>query len=131
MEIDELSLLFLFTVYIHLCLISLLIDLIALATVSNVTSPLTQQSSAQAKSAIGVLRSHGSKEWLKSSPYLVLLDDFLSAVALSPRGGQSPGKFECFDKGHQCLIFTSVYFMFFLASNITIFTIVFISSFIL
>eukprot|EP00596_Hydrurales_sp_CCMP1899_P003475 CAMPEP_0119045096 /NCGR_PEP_ID=MMETSP1177-20130426/36931_1 /TAXON_ID=2985 /ORGANISM="Ochromonas sp, Strain CCMP1899" /LENGTH=850 /DNA_ID=CAMNT_0007016243 /DNA_START=41 /DNA_END=2590 /DNA_ORIENTATION=- len=64
----------------------------SLATVSNVTHPLTQQSAAQ-KSAIGVLRSHGSKEWLKTSPYLVLLDDFLSAVALTPRGGggQSPG----------------------------------------
>jgi hypothetical protein len=70
--------------------------MIALATVPNVTHPLTQQSSAQ-KSAIGVLRSHGSKEWLKTSPYLLLLDDFLSAVALTPRGGaggKSPGMFE-------------------------------------
>jgi hypothetical protein len=49
------------------------------------------QRMAASRSPLSILRAHGSKDWLKSSPYLTLFYDYLVEIVDLKSGAKNPG----------------------------------------
>jgi hypothetical protein len=74
-----------FSSFFHLLFTFILSDL------SAIYSTTQMQRMAASRSPLSILRAQGSKDWLKSSPYLTLFYDYLIEIVDLKSGAKNPG----------------------------------------